>query len=213
MSEIIFLSNVRLSFPSLVEARAQTEGGVKKYSADFLLAPDHPGIAQFMQRYAAMAQEKWAEHAQAVMQIIQSDRKLRCFGNGAEKINKKTFKPYDGYEGNAYISANKDAAPQMIQADGSAVDPANTMAYQALARKMYGGCYVNAAIRPWLQENKHGRGIRCDLVAVQFANDGAAFGEAAADASSMFKPVAAAPVTTPVGFGFAANPTIPSFLG
>lgn len=205
--DIIFLSNVRLSFPQLVEPRSATEGGIKKYSADFILEPSNPALAQFMQRYATMAQEKWKEHAQAVMQLIQNDRKLRCFGNGNEKVNSKTFKPYDGYANNAYISANKDQMPQMIQEDGRPVDPTNTMAYQAIARKMYGGCRVNAAIRPWLQENKHGRGIRCDLVAIQFFADDEAFGEGVSDASSLFKPVAAAPAAAAM-FG-----SVPSFLG
>jgi len=204
MSEIIFLSNVRLSFPQLVEPRSSVENGVKKYSADFLMPLTHPGVQQFGAEYTKAAMEKWKEHAQAVMAIIQNDRKLRCFGQGNEKVNGKTFKPYDGYADQFYVSANKDQMPQMIQADGSAVDPTNTMAYQALARKMYGGCYVNAAVRPWLQENKHGRGVRCELIAVQFAADGEAFGEAIADATSLFKPVASAPQ---------AAPAFPSFLG
>ena len=81
----------------------------------------------------------------------------------------------------------------MIQADGSPIDPTNTMAYQQVARKMYGGCRVNAAVKPWLQENKHGRGVRCDLIAVQFAGDDTPFGEGAVDASSLFGAVAGAP--------------------
>ena len=204
MSEIIFLSDVCLSFPHLVEPHAQTEGGVKKYSADFILTPDHPGMKEFGRVYATAAQEKWKEHAQAVMQIIQGDRKLRCFGQGNEKVNKKTFKPYDGYANNVYIGANKDQAPQMIKVDGTPVDPNNTMEYQSLARKLYGGCYVNAAIRPWLQDNKHGRAIRCELIAIQFLRDGEAFGEGVADASAMFKPVATQA---------ASSASLPSFFG
>lgn len=212
MSEIIFLSNVCLSFPHLVEPHASTEGGIKKYSADLILSLDNPALTQFMTRYAEMASQKWGEHANQVMTIIQADRKLRCYGSGAEKIDKKTFKPYSGYDGKAYISANKDQAPQMIQQDGTSVDAGNTMAYQALARKLYGGCYVNAAVKPWLQENKHGRGIRCDLVAIQFFQDGTPFGEGVADASSMFGAVAgvaAAPTAAPAMPGM---PFTPSFL-
>lgn len=199
MSEVIFLSNCRLSFPQLVEPRAATEGGVKKYSADFILDQNDPGFQQFMVEYAKIANDKWGTTAQNVMQMIQADRKLRCYGAGAEKIDKKTFQPYSGYEGKVYISANKDQMPQMIRADGKPVDAGNTMEYQSLARKLYGGCYVNAAIRPWLQDNKHGRGIRCDLVAIQFARDGDAFGEGVTDVSSMFGAVAAAPAAAPVG--------------
>ena len=221
MSDIIFLSNVRLSFPHLAEPQKQVNEQTGQtrisYNAEFLMPQDHPGFAQFMKRYGELALAKWAEHTNTVMQMIQVDRKLRCFGSGSEKVNKKTFKPYDGYEGNVYVTAGRDQAPQMIQADGQAIDPSNTMAFQQLARKMYGGCRVNAAVKPWLQVNKHGNGIRCDLVAVQFAADDTAFGEGAADASSMFGNVGAAPAA-PAAFGMPAAPFgapagLPSFLG
>jgi hypothetical protein len=216
MSEIIFLSNVRLSFPHLAEPQKQVNeatGATRiSYNAEFIMPQDHPGFQQFMARYGAIALDKWKEHAQAVMQMIQQDRKTRCFGRGEEKVNKKTFQPYDGYAGNIYITAGRDSAPQMIQADGSPVDPSNTMAYQQLARKMYGGCRVNAAIKPWPQDNKHGRGIRCDLIAVQFAADDTPFGEGAVDASNLFGAVAA-PAAAP---GFAATPApamgLPPFM-
>ncbi len=216
MSDVIYLSNVRLSFPHIVEPRASLDNPAapKKYSADFIMEQNHPGFQQFMQLYAKLAAAKWGEHANNVMQLIQSDRKLRCYGAGNEKIDKKTFQPYKRYANMAFIAANKDQAPQMIQSDGTAVDSANTMAYQAIARKMYGGCYVNAAVRPWLQENKHGRGIRCDLVALQFAADGEAFGEGAVDATPLFGAVAGAPVAATPGVQMPAAPfQMPSFLG
>jgi Protein of unknown function (DUF2815) len=211
--EIIFAQNVRLSFPHLVEAhksKIAAPTAVAKFSADFLLPQDHPALAQFMARYTEMAQQKWAEHATTVMQMIQADRKLRCYGPGSEKIDKKTFKPYSGYDGMYFISASRETPPQMIRADGSAVDAVNTMEYQANARKMYGGCYVNVALHPWIQENTFGRGIRCDLVAIQFAKDGEAFGEGVVDASNMFGAVAApvAPATAPAF----AMPGLPNFL-
>ena len=199
MAELLMLNNVRLSFPQLVEPRASTlnSEAVKKYSADFILTPDHPGFAAFIKSYQTDAVEKWKEHSQQIMAMIQSDRKMRCYAQGNEKINSKTFKPYDGYEGMVCITANNANAPQMIKPDGSPTG--NTMEYQQFARKLYGGCYVNAVIKPWLQENKHGRGIRCDLVAVQFCADGDAFGEGSTDASSLFGAIgnAAAPTGAP----------------
>ena len=212
MSEIIYLSNVRLSFPHLAEPQRQVNEKTGKerisYNCEFIMPQDHQGFAQFMQKYAALAMDKWKEHANTVMQMIQQDRKTRCYGRGEEKVNKKTFQPYDGYPGMVFITAGRDNPPQMIQADGTPIDPANTMAYQQMARKMYGGCRVNAAVKPWLQENQHGRGIRCDLIAVQFAGDDVAFGEGAVDASNLFGAVQQA---APAGFpgqsaGFGANP-------
>ncbi len=213
MSEIIFLSNVRLSFPHLAEPQRKVNEQTGKerisYNAEFIMPKDHAGLAQFMQRYGALALEKWKEHAQAVMNMIQADRKSRCFGMGEEKINKKTFQPYDGYAGNMFISAGRDQQPQMIQADGSPIDPANTMAYQQLARKLYGGCRVNVAVKPWIQENTHGRGVRCDLIAIQFAADDVAFGEGAVDASNMFGAVAGAPAAPGFAPAAAAMPAAP----
>ena len=221
MSDIIFLSNVRLSFPHLAEPQKQvneTSGQTRiSYNCEFIMPQDHPGFQQFMARYGALALDKWKEHAQAVMEMILQDRKTRCFGRGEEKVNRKTFQTYDGYAGNMFITAGRDSAPQMIQLDGTAIDPNNSMAYQTLARKMYGGCRVNAAVKPWPQDNKHGRGIRCDLIAVQFAADDTPFGEGAADASNLFGAVQQAAVP---GFAASAQPAmpaapfgLPSFLG
>ena len=90
-----------------------------------------------------------------------------------------------------FITAGSERQPQMIQDNGQPVDPANTMACMAIARKMYGGCRVNAAVKPWVQKNKHGNGIRCDLVAVQFLRDDTPFGEGAVDVTGLFGAVAA----------------------
>lgn len=197
MSEMIYLSNVRISFPHIAEPQKQMgENGERiSYNAEFIMSPTDPSFIKFMEVVNKMAMEKWTVNAANVLQMVHGDRKKRCFGRGEEKVNSKTFKPYDGYAGMVYISGGRNTMPQIIDTGGQAVDPANTMACQALARKMYGGCRVNAAVKPWLQENKHGRGVRCDLIAVQFFADDAAFGEGAVDASGMFgaAPQAAAP--------------------
>ena len=217
MSDLIFLSNVRLSFPHLAEPQRKVspETGKERvsYSGDFIMAPDHPGFKQFMAKVNEMALAKWKEHAGTVMGIINADRKLRCYGDGGQKVNSKTFQTYDGYAGQVFITAGRDQPPQIIQPDGTPVDPTNSMAYQALTRNMYGGCRVNVAVKPWLQENKHGRGVRCDLVAVQFAGDDKAFGEGAVDASGMFGAVAAAAPAAPSFFGAApAAMPLPPFM-
>lgn len=239
MSELIYLSDVRLSFPNLAEPqkRKNEQTGEERisYNCEFIMAPNHPGFAQFMQQFAADAAEKWKAHAQAVMQMIMQDRKTRCFGQGSEKIKQATMTVYDGYAGNVFISCGNKNRPQIMDASGKPVDSDNTMAYQALARKLYGGCYVNAAVKPWVQENKHGRGYRCDLIAVQFLKDGAPFGDTAPDAAGLFGAVAGAPAAgnpfgqpaatpgffgqpaagmpAPPVFGVPTTPGLPSFMG
>lgn len=222
MSDVIFLSDVRLSFPHIAEPqrRVNEQTGKEKisYNCEFLMPQDHAGFQKFMQRYAQLAQDTWKEHAQQVMQMIQADRKSRCFGAGAEKINKKTFKPYDGYEGNVFITAGSDRMPQIIRQDGTPVEAGNVMEAQQLARAMYGGCRVNAAIKPWPQKNMHGNGIRCDLIAIQFFKDDTAFGEGGSpDLTGMFGAVAAAPAAmfgaAPAAPAAPAMPGLPSFFG
>ena len=199
MSEIIFLSDVRVSFPTLVECKAhakptaQNPNPQKYFSADFLLEPNDPQWQECWKQINATAQEKWAEHGPAVLQMINNDRKMRA----GEKARKRSIlRPCGrgmvtrGKSTSPVTAGEQDGQPQMIRADGNAVDPSNTMECQTLARKIYGGCRVNAAIRFWPQNNDNGRGVRCDLFAIQFARDDEAFGDGATDASDLFKPVA-----------------------
>ena len=188
MSDGIYLNKVRLSFPKLIEAVAPPTppNAAKKFGADFILPSNHPDLAKFMAAVGAVAATRWKEQSQQILTMIQNDRRLRCWGNGSEKIKKDTLKPYDGYDGMMYItgSMSEDRAPTMIFPNGDVCDPTNTMARQALARKLYGGCYVNAMVSPWIQDNQFGRAVRCNIHAVQFCEDGDAFGEAAPDLSA-----------------------------
>jgi hypothetical protein len=87
------------------------------------------------------------------------------------------------------------------------------MEAQQLARAMYGGCRVNAAIKPWPQKNTHGNGIRCDLIALQFHKDDTAFGEGGSpDVTAMFGAVTAAPAMFGAAPAAPAMPAMPSFL-
>ncbi len=208
-TDIVFITNARLSFPHLIEPQKQmTDKGKERisYNCQLILAPTDPAFASFMAKVQELALAKWKEHTQPVLALINNDRKLRCYGNGAEIINKKTFVPYDGYVGQVYITCGRDTPPQIIQTDGKPIDPQNTLAYQQITRGMYGGCYVNAAVKPWMQENQYGRGIRCDLIALQFAKDGSPFGEGVTDASGYFGAVATSTVpSTPM-------PNLPPFM-
>lgn len=204
MADAIHLSNVRLSFPKLVEAEApkNTPNAQKKFAADLLLPVNHPDYARFMAEIGKCASEKWKENANTILQLCQNERKNRCYGMGTEKIDKKTLKPYVGYENVAYISASSDEnhPPSIVRADATVCDNANTMERQSLARKLYGGCYVNVVVRPWCQDNQFGRAVRCELLAIQFLKDGEAFGEGATDVSGMFAAIpapAAAPAAAP----------------
>jgi hypothetical protein len=217
-NNLIYIANARASFPWIVSPQVKkNEKGedVSSYNIDLILPSTDPAFQKFMQVYGALAAEKWKENAQAAMQRIQMDRKTRCYGAGEEKVNTKTFQVHPGYDGNVFISARSSRQPQIIRADGTVVDPSNTMELRAVASKVYGGCYVNAVIKPWLQQNAQGIGVRCDLIAVQFAKDGKSFGVGSADVTGMFGQVAdtqTAQQTAAPAMPAAPFPGIPSFM-
>lgn len=235
--EIIYLSDVRLSFPHIAEPQRnvnpETGDETISYNCDLIMHPNHPGFAEFMKRYSELAIEGWKENATAVMNMIASNRKSRCFGSGEEKVNQTTMKVFDGYSGLVYITANRyKVRPQLIDSNGNPIDPQNTLQYMEIARSLYAGCRVNVAVKPWLQNNKKGgKGVRCDLVAIQFRSHDAPFGESQPDVSNIFGaitaeqpapsiaapmpavPFQAAPVTSIApSVPFSSAPSFPPFM-
>ena len=208
MSELVKLEKVRISFPQLIEATIAKGYPLSepKFSADFLIMPDNPGFAKFYTEVNNLLVEKYKDKAPQVKALIDADKGKRGYGKGEERIDKKTFVPYDGYPGHFYITAKNSYAPQLIMHNGQ---PATEAQYKAEARKIYGGCFVNAVVRPWLQTSDEA--VRCDLIAVQFSHDGEAFGEGNVDASGMFSAVAPAPMKPATDNGF-STPSVPSFM-
>ena len=51
---------------------------------------------------------------------------------------------------------------------------------------IYAGCYVNASVRLWIQDNKFGKRINSELLGLQFFGDGERFGEGPVDATQEF---------------------------
>lgn len=190
---IVYFQNVRCSFPHIATPFTSQKfpGTPPMYGIDIVnLDPELPQVKEFMTLCTNFATETWKEHAQGVMQMIQNDRRARCYGMGREKINEKTMQPIEGYGQGFWINAKNKNRPQIIRADGQPAT--NDMEAAELARKIYGGCYVNVAVKPWVRTAN--RGFSCDLVAIQFAADGEAFGEGGTtDASGMFGAVQAAP--------------------
>ena len=199
MSKFVQLKKVRLSFPNLVEATtsAKFPTSAPRYRADLILTANDPQFAEAMKEIGNAAVIKWKEHAGSVMNGM--DVKLRCWGRGEEKVKSSSFVVYDGYAGMVYLKTSnyEDSPPIVITMDGKQVE--NGTPLRAIeARKLYGGCYVNAVVEFKAWENNGSRGIRAKLVAVQFDSDGEPFGEADPDVSGMFgavqQPAAAAPV-------------------
>jgi Protein of unknown function (DUF2815) len=162
-SESTKLLRVRLSFPDIWKPKAIKEDDVPKYAAAFLLdKKDHEElIGQIKGAIWGLAIEAFGgkEKARALL----DKKKLHvCLHEGSEK-------DYDGYgEHNLYLTASSVRRPHVIDRDKSPLSEDD--------RKVYAGCYVNAAVRLWVQNNEWGKRINAELLAVQFVADGEPFG-------------------------------------
>lgn len=211
----IIIQAVTAAYPTLVEPTVNRDfpNSPAKFGMTLLMDPNHPGFAQFMAEAQKMAQDKWKEHAPNVLNLIQSQRNLRCFGRGEEALT-KTGALRAGYAGKIYLScsSDKDHPPQIVKREGGIVKVAHDLERQELAKRIYGGCLVNVAISPWLQDNAAGKAIRCNLHAVEFAGDGEPLGDGSSvDVASLFGSITP-PATTMSAAGGMTFPGMPSFL-
>ena len=156
----IKLQNVRLAFPALFEPKAVNAGDKPAYSAAFIFPKDHPQIAQIKQAIVDAATEKWGAKAAAMLKTLQAGDKT-CLHDGDSKAQ------YQGFEGNYFISARNPVRPTCLDSDKTPL--------QASDGRLYAGCYVNAILEIWPQDNAYGKRVNATLMGVQFDRDGDAF--------------------------------------
>jgi hypothetical protein len=170
MSQIM-LKNVRLSFPSLFK-RAVFQGTEGKYEATFLISKDDKEtIATINKAIDQLVAENKINKA-----AIPTDK--LCFRDGDTFFN-KDGEPLDGYQGHMSFKAASNQAVQVVDQRKLPITEEDN--------KVYAGCYVNAIVGLWYQNNAYGRRINGNLYAVQFVKDGDAFGSAPSNAASLFE--------------------------
>lgn len=160
----IKLNNVRLSFPSLFR-KAVFEGNETKYEATFLLNKE--------------------THADLIKQIkteianrIKND--LKGAKVPADKICLKDGDEFDysGYAGHMSFKASNNKRPMIIDRDKSQLSEED--------ERLYAGCYVNAVVELWVQNNGFGKRINANLLGVQFFKDGEPFADGESASTSDF---------------------------
>ena len=155
----IMLKNVRLLYGAALftPQRGPNGEGEPKHSGTFGFAKDHPAAAEIKAGFQKVATEKWGAKAVEVYTMLKAADKL-CLHDGDAKADK------EGFKGNLYVSASNKLKPLVI--DGL------KQPLTADSGKPYSGCYVNAEIELWAQDNKFGKRINASLRGVQFVRDG-----------------------------------------
>lgn len=148
MAKVIKLKNVRLSFPSLF-SKAVFNGVEGKYEATFLLPKTEVAVY---------------DEIMAEIEAVKKDGKIKtdklCISDGDNS-------EYDGYAGNWAIKASNNKRPPVFNKDKSIVMEADEI--------VYAGCYVNANIDFWAQNNSFGKRVNSNLLGLQFKADGDSF--------------------------------------
>lgn len=86
---------------------------------------------------------------------------------------------YDGYAGHYYISTSSKRKPQLVDR----IKGRDGKWLEAAPGKIYSGCYCNAIITIWAQDNEHGKRVNASIEVIQFLRDGEAFGDTIVDAN------------------------------
>lgn len=156
----IKLQNVRLAFPQLFEAKTVNGEGEPAFSASFLMSPDHPAVKELEKAIEAVGVAKWGQKwPQVKKELTAKDRTALHDGD--------TKAEYAGFPDNMFVSARNKVRPTIIDQDRSPLVQADG--------RPYAGCYVNAIIELWAQDNNFGKRINASLSGVQFFKDGDAF--------------------------------------
>lgn len=168
---IIKLPAVRLSFPHLFQAHSMEEGQEKKFSATFLLDDKEHG--------KLLDQIETTIKRLALDEFKKATSFKSCLRDGNEKLE------LEGYgDGKWFIPAARKTRPTVVRVavalDGG-IDYPPVSEDEGL---IYAGCYVNATVRLWVQNNKWGKRVNAELRVVQFLRDGDSFGAGKVDVES-----------------------------
>lgn len=164
MAESIMLKDVRLAFPDVHKATEYQGDGNFKYRAALIVAPGSAADKTILDAINRVAKDAFKDKAGAILKAAAAKGSQGfCYTDGS-------VKEYDGYEGNMILASTRaqdKGRPGVYDRDKSPLSESDG--------KPYAGCYVNAKVELWAQDNTFGKSVRCTLVSLQFLRDGDAF--------------------------------------
>jgi hypothetical protein len=175
---IVKIQNVRISFPTLFEAKAINGEGEPRFSAAFVIVPGSPNHKLLEEAMVSVAREKWGAKGLAVLTELKSKGRVAF----KETPLSKDGEVYDGFEGMFSLNASSPTRVAVIDRD--------TTPLTAADGRPYGGCFVDASVDIWAQDNSWGKRVNAKLRYVQFRGDGDAFSGGAPVSQDEFEQIA-----------------------
>ena len=174
----VHLKDVRISFANIFDPKQVQGQGDAKFSAAFLFPRSHSAATELSTAIQAEATTKWGAKAGDVLKALKAADKL-CVHDGDAKPDA------DAYPGNLFINASNKTRPLVI---GPNREP-----LVAADGKPYSGCYVNAIVEVWPQDNQFGKRVNASLLGVQFLRDGDRLSGGGVAAADDFEAIAPLP--------------------
>jgi hypothetical protein len=159
----VILSDVRLSYPSLFKKKAFGEGD-PKFTASFLINKETDSGKKNIKVLKDAIRELMGKHYGDSIPKLGAEKYCLRDGDSDDKNDK------DGYAGHMYVSASNNKRPAVYDTDKTPLNEEDGV--------IYAGCYVDAVLNIWIQDNKYGRRVNAGLEGVRFRRDGEAFGSA-----------------------------------
>lgn len=162
------LQGVRIAFATLFDPKRVGDAEEKRFSAAFVIEPGSANAKKLEEAVQAVATEKWGKKAVGMLAELRKKGKV-CYQH--EPLKDSAGEIYDGFEGAHAVNAGQGETkgkPLVIDRDRTQLD--------AKSGRPYSGCYVNALIDVWAQDNQFGQRVNAQLKGVQFVKDGDAFG-------------------------------------
>lgn len=174
----LLIKNVRLSFPAIFEPEAFGDGD-PAYGAKFIVPPTHPQLAEIRKAVIEAGVEKWGEKAPGILSLLKDDKKIAWVEGPYRNKNGDTYDGFNGmYHLNTRNGGKSPVKPTAFDARNNPVTGADGV--------IYGGCYVDASVEFYAQDNGYGRRINCSLRGVRFAGHGDSFGGGTSAAADEF---------------------------
>ena len=155
-NELIMLNNVRLSFPSLFQTEKFGGDDTGKFGCSLILdknlhAKEIDGLTK---KINAMIQTE--------LKVSSIPENKRCLKDGDDSGRPE-------YAGSYVLRVTSKKRPTVVDKDKSPLVESDD--------RPYPGCYVNACVSLWVQNNSFGKRINANVHGIQFARDGEPFGE------------------------------------
>lgn len=170
----IWVRNARIAFADTIFEKKGIAGdpdSTPRYNCSLLLpAGDKQVIEISGIQQRLVLEHEWkdkTEGAEVLRLLAKKDRLALHDGDDKQK--------WAGFPGTMYLSPSSDTRPTVVDRDRSPLTKDDG--------KVYSGCYVNAKIEIWVQDNKWGQRVNATLLGVQFVKDGDAFGAGAPPAN------------------------------